>query len=561
MKAFAKQLFSQSSSISLLQPPRWPWLWQLVEENVLLSVDYLFAERLYPELSELKASFLAFLLAWIRQGHLCLDLNKWPLFIEQMQITEVHQTKMKELLIVAEGLESWDPPIHQEGKRLYLEKQWLIETDLLDRIKWLSTISPQEGLIQLKPDSPLSPEQKQAIEQAISHSLSLVTGGPGTGKTYTAVQLICSCRQDARILVTAPTGKAAMHLERQLRKLGSDYPYLKAGTLHSLLGISSRSHLQKKSSLLFADLIIVDECSMIDAALFAYFLKAIREGTRLVLMGDAQQLPPIESGSVFADLFDAAKEGFPLAATHLTHFMRSDRQDLLSLMQKIQSDEEIIFNSSENIHVQELNIYQKGLTASYELLWNKITSYLATLNQGNIEQALKKLDLFRMLSPLRKGPLGVDTLNDYFLEKAKDYFRAKSSLFIPILITQNNEEIDLFNGEMGLMVKSKADQMPLVYFPEKNPGEKPRQFSLHELPRWEYGFCLSVHKSQGSEFDHVALLIPPGSEEFGRELVYTAVTRAKQHLEIIGESRIIQKLLKKRSRKMSGIKERLFFKN
>ncbi len=261
---------------------------------------------------------------------------------------------------------------------------------------------------------------------------------------------------------------------------------------------------------------------------------------------------------MFADLFDAARKGFPLAVTHLTHFMRSDRQDLSSLMQKIRSDNEIVFNSSENIHIQELDIYQKGLSASYELLWNKVIAHLAALNHGSREQALKKLDMFRMLSPLRKGPLGVDTLNDYFLEKAQDYFQKKSSFFIPILITQNNEELDLFNGEMGLIIKQTAsDQPDLAYFSEKNPGEMPRQFFIHELPRWEYGFCLSVHKSQGSEFDHVALLIPPGAEEFGRELVYTAVTRAKHHLQIIGDSRIIQKLLKKRSRKMSGIKERL----
>ena len=262
------------------------------------------------------------------------------------------------------------------------------------------------------------------------------------------------------------------------------------------------------------DLVIVDECSMIEAPLFCSLLGSIGKGGRLVLMGDPHQLPPVGSGSLFADLVLSIKSGFALPMSALESSHRVQNKQLLALRDAIQKGDEdtvLSYVASETIDVNGL--------------WEK-------------KQAAP-LGSFCLLSTLRKGPFGVDALN----HKIKSQFAQEEA--VPILITQSNAKLKLYNGETGVLKQGVA------HF------SSGRSYPVHALPSFEGAYALSVHKSQGSEYDNVALLVPEGSESFGKEILYTAATRAKQEFAIYGKKETILKLMRRGSRKISGLCERL----
>ena len=348
------------------------------------------------------------------------------------------------------------------------------------------------------------PKHVHYEEQIVSHvkrllpQLSIITGGPGTGKTYTAAQIVRE--RNTKTLLAAPTGKAAAHLESQF-----DLP-MQAKTLHSLLKVHSPLDYQTPIDPLEANLVIVDECSMIDPPLFARLLSAIGPETTLILLGDPNQLPAVEGGSVFADLIASGA----ITTTTLTKCMRSDRREILDLAAAILRGDPF---DMRNI---DLGFASGDLETIYQKLWNHVKT--------------RDFDHFRILCTLRKGPLGVDALNRFLHEK----FSAQTCRF-PILITRNDARSGLYNGDMGVLENQEA------HF----SGD--RHFALHELPPFEYAYCISVHKSQGSEYDHVLFLVPDGSEAFGREVLYTAVTRAKNTLEIEGNPSQIAAALERSS--------------
>ena len=411
-------------------------------------------ETLFADLFDEEKELYAHLMKASIEGHLCIEDDK------------VKSLKPHPLVV-------------SDGPRLYLKRSWIDESRVIENLKRL--MGPLAHA-QQKFEG-LTEEQEAAIQTALMHSISIITGGPGTGKTHLAKVL--SQTIPGRVVLTAPTGKAAARLQQ----VGS---HATSGTLHAILGIRSRRDFLKEGSYLPADLVIVDECSMIDATLFSYLLGSIPQGTRVVLMGDADQLPAVGSGSFFADLVDI------LPTTRLTTCMRSQQKKILELAEAIRS--------------------------------------------GNADEVVARLEPWDgewkerscILSCMREGPFGVNTLNQKFKSDPA-----------PIIITRTNYDIGLYNGETGVLMKDHA------LFPNN------RKIPIEKLPEYEYAYALSVHKSQGSEFDHVVILVPKGSEVFGREVLYTAVTRARHSVTLSGDVDTIRQTVLSSSRKISGLRARL----
>lgn len=460
----------------------------------LLTIDHAFADLLLPNGLEADKLLLARLLSSHRLGHLCLKEDDLPDF---MSI-----------------------PVKKEDDRLYLLRNWKIEEQILRHLKRL-LYAPPKALSHSVPE--LNSEQQAALQNALTLPLSIIAGGPGTGKTFTAMQIAKTylALGKKQIILAAPTGKAATHLASKLGLSGM--------TLHALL-----SSGPKEEEWLRADLILIDESSMIDASLFARLLSIIETGTPLVLMGDPHQLPAVEGGSIFADFVSTSL----IPQVHLSQSLRAEKRELLELAQTILA--------GNSVPVIELT--------DHELIWEKVKDFvpLPSTEEPDLDHIWKQLSLFRLLSALRKGPFGTEALNQMIYGRLLESAQKGDLLPIPILITQNDQTTGLCNGDVGLLLHKIGEPAPeRVFF------EDGRTFWRSELPRYEKAYVLSVHKSQGSEYEQVVVIVPEGAENFGRELLYTAVTRARKSASILSTKKRIDQMLSQVSGKISGLPAKL----
>ncbi len=422
-------------------------------------VDHYFGRR-FSKSHEL---FLAYLLASAREGHLCVLIENQELFPSCGELDS-------ELIKQAQTLPELHVVVEQES-RWYLRRSWEAEQLFLENFERLSsaTVEPKafstEGL---------NAEQEAAIGYAMEHPVTLVSGGPGTGKTYTAAKLIGQFPKE-RVAVAAPTGKAAANLRASL-------PDISVQTLHALL---------KRDQQIDADLVVIDEGSMIDAELMARLFKAVKTGARLVLFGDKDQLPPVESGSLFADLSRNNR-------VELATCLRAELQEIIDVAQAV----------------------KQGKPVHYEPL-PSVKELIPMIQNSSA----------CILTPLRKGPYGVENLNALIHQGEEP---------VPIMVKVNDPTQELYNGDTGLLYKEYAQF-----------GE--RKLPRYLLPTYEYAYVLSVHKSQGSEYDEVIVLLPQGSERFGREMLYTAVTRARKKLTLYVEEGELEKVLAKQVKRFSSL--------
>jgi exodeoxyribonuclease V alpha subunit len=377
--------------------------------------------------------------------------------------------------------------------------------------------TPPKSIKNLQVNQNISKEQEKAIQHSVENSLSIITGGPGTGKT-TILKIIIDnlIKQNynpEKILVAAPTGKAAKRLQQSLGEIEISPP----STIHRLLGYNPKTGLwfYTEENPLSANVIILDECSMVDIYILEALLKAFvyTEESKLILVGDPDQLLSVNRGAIFSNLVELEKN-----QVKLTKVFRQTQEgkEINFLIQDIKAQK---LNSLQNYKSDEI----KKIGVSWIECLN-----IETYNKIILEwYDLFKDQNFQILTPFNKGELGIETLNELLSQNSNQ---------IPYIITTNLPEFNLFNGEIGFIQKENGK----YYFTEKDTRNK------IEIPEYLHdkffpAFAITIHKSQGSEYDHVCLILPPQqdlSEKqelfLTRRLVYTGVTRAKKSLCVLG---------------------------
>ena len=477
---------------------------------------------------------------------------------------------------------AYTPLVLDPAGRLYLHRCWGYEqqvaSGILSRSRRLTIdetrldaalgryFPAQSGAVDL---------QRSAARMALTRRFSVISGGPGTGKTATVARILALLLDQSgdsrlKIVLSAPTGKAAMRLHQSILHAADRLALpedirnrLPTGvsTIHRLLGVQARGagFRHNRDNRLSCDILVVDEASMVDLQLMASLMEALHDDARVILLGDRNQLASVEAGAVLADICDSANPA-TVPVTQLTRSYRfGDDSGIAALSQLI--------NAGESATASAL------LTSGQypDIVWRRLPTgrafeeaFSAAVRDGYAEyakaasptEALAELGSFRVLSPLRSGPYGVENLNR-LCESALAPERksaAPKPLPLPVMITGNNYELELFNGDTGVVLDNDGTQA--VWF--ESPDGGLRHLSPLRLPPSEAAFAMTVHKSQGSEFDRILLILPDSmSDVLSRELLYTAVTRARRHIEIWGSEEVFRQTVERRTLRTSGLSVRL----
>ena len=465
--------------------------------------------------------------------------------------------------------------------------------------------------------------QAAAAGVALSRSFALISGGPGTGKTTTVTRilaLLAELDSEARIALAAPTGKAATRLEESIADQLTHLPVnpetrgripRKASTLHRLLGYSPRTDRFRFGAdlPLSVDVLVVDEASMVDLLMMVSLLTALPSHARLILLGDRDQLASVDTGFVFGDLTTAAGlsrgHSAELPAALATTFQRlsgwtgpspapatpSQNTDRLLTGAAVELQVSYRFRSrpgigalasairsgDERAALQTLDdpalddVHLQGLpeaSRAGQILRELEEPLQACMSASGPEEALERLATFRILAATRVGPWGTQRLNrlvESFLEGKGFNTLERFYSGQPVLIESNDYSTRLFNGDLGMIWRHEGGLW--AFFPEEQEGPAAtgpsghllRRLPLAKLPPFSTAWSMTVHKSQGSEFDRVLLVLP--AKEIGdllsRELLYTGVTRARERVDLAAPASILESAIRKTSRRSSGLVDAL----
>ncbi|WP_241587308.1 exodeoxyribonuclease V subunit alpha [Rosenbergiella epipactidis] len=447
-------------------------------------------------------------------------------------------------------------------------------------------------------------DQKVAAAVALTARHAIISGGPGTGKTTTVAKLLAAMIQlspsKLRIQMAAPTGKAAARLTESLGKallalevdetVRQRFPR-EATTLHRLLGAqaTTRQLRYHAHNPLHLDILIVDEASMVDLTMMANLIAALPEQARVIFLGDRDQLASVEAGAVLGDICRCAEYGFSVArAAQLSRLTGCNvegaespqapqlRDNICLLKHSYRFDAKSgigqlarAVNRGETLQTQALlnadlaDIHWRGLAdeADWRTLLHEVCEgyqpFLASIARGDTpRQIVAQFSHYQLLCALREGAFGVKGLN----QSIETALRQRGLLSVstqqdyigrPIMITRNDSGLGLFNGDVGITLLD-SDQQLKVYF--QLPDGELRAVQPSRLPAHETAWVMTVHKSQGSEFTHTALVLPRQfSPVLSRELIYTAITRAKSQLTLYGESAIVNRAILNQTSRRSGL--------
>lgn len=560
-----------------------------------------------------------------------------------------------EMLLATGLLNHSNSLIVLEKDRLYLRRYWLFEQDLAARLRhFIHASTPYasadvkqvvETLFPIKRVAQSIDWQKIAVINSVYQQLGIIAGGPGTGKTTTVTKLLLALlslhlQRDAsapKIKLVAPTGKAAQRLQESITAKKQEFltsgladPSVialipaTASTLHRLLGYIPNHYefRHHEENLLDLDILVVDEASMIDLPLMTRLFRALPNHAHVILLGDADQLPSVETGSVLAELVTRPHpgyseerialiksiEGIDFSQSHLSKEQTSkEPADHVTLLQ-----ESYRFREDGGIGNLAKAIIQGEALASWQLLeadtkelvlhelaennssvrtepaqaefldWltqQHLPNYREYLKADSVADALRLFARFRILTATRVGPMGVTELNgqiesilwkNKLIQPSSKTTRQQTSSHYhgrPVMVTENDYASGLYNGDIGMiwrcenqdtvpgMPSVRHERLQAAFF---NSDGGIKWVSLARLPKVESVFAMTIHKTQGSEFDEVALVLPtkPG-RLLSRELIYTAVTRAKNKLDVFSRQLVWRLAVEQTVTRYAGLRTKV----
>ncbi|WP_368868682.1 exodeoxyribonuclease V subunit alpha [Proteus penneri] len=628
---------------------------QAITQNLLRPLDLRFAQMLVEDENPILLFVFAYLSAQTGAGHVCLPLN----IIQKDQLFDGRQKEF--------ALEIWqkmgkpsakkiveelthchcvnqsrdDPsfPIILDNEYLYLQRMWSYEEKVAQffrREQAIVDIDENELIKVLNQLFPATKEnqetnwQKVAASVAITSPISIISGGPGTGKTTTVAKILAAfvmltSNEKPIIQLAAPTGKAAARLTEslgnalaQLNLSEEENKWMpkQAQTIHRLLGAQPESQQVRyhKDNPLQLDILVVDEASMVDLPMMARLIDALPLKCHVIFLGDKDQLASVEAGAVLGDICRFSEDGFSQKRfdqiNHLTQGELVKSTDTIPVSQtpvsvvsdslcllrksyrfgedsgigqlafavnKGQTKTAITLLKKAEISPQQLEIVLEPQDVSFIALESKESyllmiqdavnayrEYLTLVSQkASPDIILNAFNQYRLLCARREGPFGVSGLNDrieMLLHRQRLIRRPTNSyqsdyIGRPIMIQRNDSTLGLFNGDIGIMLNNDEGEMKAFF---QLPDGKLKAIQPSRLPQHETAYVMTVHKSQGSEFTHTALVLPDKfSPVVSRELLYTALTRAKKKLSLYASESMVRMAIQTRIQRQSGLIDKL----
>jgi exodeoxyribonuclease V alpha subunit len=492
--------------------------------------------------------------------------------------------------LVAVGEENRESrPLRLVGTSLYLDRYWREERQVAADLQALGASPPDdvnetalaEGLARLFPNVD-DERQRKASASAVQHRFAVVAGGPGTGKTTTVARIVALLAEQAAaagnaeplIALAAPTGKAAARLEEAVHEeaaaldvsdaVRAQLLAAQASTLHRLLGWRPDSHSRfrhHRGNRLPHDVVIVDETSMVSLSLMARLVEAVRPQARLVLVGDPGQLTSIEAGAVLGDIVGPADDVPGIVVLDRVHRFGGAIATLAEAIRRGDGDATIEALSDAPNEVTWLAVDPDASTLAsvHDGAVAAARAVIAAARDGDAKQALAALAGFRVLCAHRRGPYGVETWTDRierWLASEVEGFGAEGQWYVgrPLLVTENDYGLRLYNGDTGVVVATEQGRVSAAF---ERRGEV-IEFSPSRLAAVDSVYAMTVHKSQGSQFAAAAVLLPdPTSHILTRELLYTAVTRARERLILAGTEEAVRVAVSRPVARASGLRWRL----
>ena len=470
--------------------------------------------------------------------------------------------------VAASPLAATPPVLRLLGDLLYLDRYWLEEQQVCaDVLALVGTVPPGAApdVLRLFPDE--YAEQRAAAKVALSQGLTVLTGGPGTGKTTTVARLLALLAEQAalaglpspRIALAAPTGKAAARLQEavqlQIDELDPQdrarLAGLQATTLHRLLGArpdTSSRFRHHRGNRLPHDVIVVDETSMVSLTMMARLLEAVRPQTRLLLVGDPDQLASVEAGAVLADLVDGLGAG-RVASLTTSHRFGAAIGELATAIRAGDADAALEVLRAGDEHIEWL----PSAASLRDVLLPQALRLREACVLGDVSAASATLDEHRLLCAHRRGPFGVAHWNRqverWLTEATGEPLWSTWYAGRPILVTANDYGLKLYNGDTGVTVAAPDGLRVAIGGLSFTPGRLVEVETMH---------AMTIHKAQGSQADEVTVLLPPeDSRLLTRELFYTAVTRAKGRVRVVGSEAEVRAAIDRQAVRATGLGPRL----